>query len=800
VRITTTIGRVDFLVDFDGRKLPARARQIGEGAGDAAGTAATKRFAEKFTPFGRGVLARMSADGKLAGFRISDAMEVAIESRLSGLAAKVADAFLTPEGLDNFSRNFDRVDDAAKDLRLSLQELSDSGNLNNETWGRFGGTLNQWLGKAREAESQLDELTAASETNRREIERGTKSNDGYGSAWKRLSFNVRQALIITAAIAAGGEQIAVLGSALGAGLTTLALSLAPAVTGLGFVAAAIASVSEKTGNLKDQNELLAKSLTETLSEAEQKQLANLQALTAAYPNYVRAISGLPAAFSKASEGIERGFFTPLTVGLESIPAALEALAPQFDSFSAALGNAFAGLLTDLTGPEGIAKISELFDGFKDQIGPIVQTIGNIGAAVANILIIAQPFVQNFVEYIDEVTSDFKDFTESVGGQNAIAEWFSNGERVLRKFGDLVGDIGKGLAGLVDEDSVKRTEDFLENLSGATPFLFKILDVLGELDAFGLIAQVLNDLGNAIVPILDLLDPLFSILNTLSTAGLKPLTAELELIGILLTPFKFLLELVSIAVERATEYFAPFAESMEKIFVLVQEALDGAFAALAPAIEDLADTILDLLPSPQELARIIEQEVIPAIDQFARWLIEVAVPATEAMIKKLAEFIEDFDFAKAMKDFDTFVTLVQFTAGVFVSAFSGPIGAVQRLIDLINLLNGTNVRVPSGLGGGGGGGTRTQFNAAGTIATRATYGVYGEAGPEAIVPLDRPLDRVDPRVRALSAIAQGKQPPPTNGGDGRGLLVESGAIQINGVSDGRMAASAALDRLVTMTGG
>jgi len=46
------------------------------------------------------------------------------------------------------------------------------------------------------------------------------------------------------------------------------------------------------------------------------------------------------------------------------------------------------------------------------------------------------------------------------------------------------------------------------------------------------------------------------------------------------------------------------------------------------------------------------------------------------------------------------------------------------------------------------------HAAGGVFDKATIGVFGEAGKEALVPLDRPLSEVDPSVRMLSAIAQG----------------------------------------------
>lgn len=47
-----------------------------------------------------------------------------------------------------------------------------------------------------------------------------------------------------------------------------------------------------------------------------------------------------------------------------------------------------------------------------------------------------------------------------------------------------------------------------------------------------------------------------------------------------------------------------------------------------------------------------------------------------------------------------------------------------------------------------------FSASGGVFTGPTARIIGEAGPEAVVPLNRPLAMVDPSVRALSAFAQG----------------------------------------------
>ena len=73
----------------------------------------------------------------------------------------------------------------------------------------------------------------------------------------------------------------------------------------------------------------------------------------------------------------------------------------------------------------------------------------------------------------------------------------------------------------------------------------------------------------------------------------------------------------------------------------------------------------------------------------------------------------------------------------------------------------------------------------------TRALIGEAGPEAVVPLNRPLSQVDPSVRWLSAIAQGKQKTQTmaSGGVGGvgGVTFAPGSIVVQGAVDPRATA-------------
>jgi hypothetical protein len=72
---------------------------------------------------------------------------------------------------------------------------------------------------------------------------------------------------------------------------------------------------------------------------------------------------------------------------------------------------------------------------------------------------------------------------------------------------------------------------------------------------------------------------------------------------------------------------------------------------------------------------------------------------------------------------------------------------------------------------------------------------GEEGPEAVVPLHRPLSQVDPAVRALSAFAQGKIPGMASGGVSPTKTVDaSGWTIITPNTDTRAVAAEVLNTL------
>lgn len=125
------------------------------------------------------------------------------------------------------------------------------------------------------------------------------------------------------------------------------------------------------------------------------------------------------------------------------------------------------------------------------------------------------------------------------------------------------------------------------------------------------------------------------------------------------------------------------------------------------------------------------------------------------------------------------------------------GAISNIINLINRVHDKIVDVT----------VRHHETKVGANQATASGGRFNipqireiaEAGPEAVVPLNRPLGQVDPSVRWLSAIAQGLAPPTAAGGVfGAGRTVNIQQLQMVSASpDPRAAAAEFVNKLTSV---
>lgn len=152
-------------------------------------------------------------------------------------------------------------------------------------------------------------------------------------------------------------------------------------------------------------------------------------------------------------------------------------------------------------------------------------------------------------------------------------------------------------------------------------------------------------------------------------------------------------------------------------------------------------------------------------------------------------------------YNDIINLIPKDVTTVINANTAP--ATAQIDNLVKTYNGKTVYINVKAQTGHVAGTGVNFQAAGGIATRPTMSVWGEEGPEAIVPLRRSLSRVDPSVRALSAFAQGIPHFAGGGvvgGTTKSVNVAPGAIVIQGDRAPEATATNVVNRIAQRLGG
>lgn len=877
----TTIGRVTYEADIDGRRLPAQARRIGRSAGAELGNNLEKGFEGPFdrllSDIGRDVESRLRRSGRLGGLNFTNALERAVTSRLHGIADQIADVFASPDGVKKFVSSFDDAGEGIEELRRRLGALRESGSLTDWQFSRLANTVNQYAADmdvarartidARRAQADMhltsnqlnesldrlaneklrdyninllrtqveservaretqrvreafDQHTRVIELNNDELElsltrhqqlgsesdKTTSALSRQSSGWKSLSHNTRQWILIGSAIAVSMETISVLGSAVGSSITVLAGSLGAAGVGIGTMIAAFQDLNGEISALPEP----------------------VQAAAAAWQS-------LGDAFGVLQDKIQVAALQGAAGAFESLRGTVEALTPAFELVAGAVGRVIDAFAASIgPGTQGFENLVALISG----AAPIFETLASaamiFGTALGNIFVAALPFVQIFADWLSQLAQRFLDWTNSLEGQNALQEWFENGVTIMSALEPLIGAVAKALSDLVTPEAIERTVTFIEGLTEFMPILSDILGVLGELNILNIFVELLNAIGTALQPIIPELSTMAMVLGDALIYGIKLLTPALTDLFIAFAPLlPIVAQLASAFLFAAIEAILPVAEvivtqlipaliplfqaliplipAIIEIGVVLGANLAQAIIALMPVIIPLIDLTVQLLlalePIIPVVLLLIQSALGPliAIVQIVAAAIGVLISVVVAIIKPFVDMgrqiLEATGGVQGINDtIDTSIAMFRDWGSAVGDVISGIIGWIEDALGWFADLFGaaSNAPTPSGSGGSGRSGSGGGGMATGGLANFAQRRLIGEAGREAVVPLQRPLSQVDPSVRMLAAFAQGKLG--NMGGAGKQVNFYEGSIIVQTVvPDGRLVAESVIDRVAANAG-
>lgn len=790
-------GRAEIIVDADGHLLPVQVRRMAANAGREGGLAFRRSFlAALGRQFGRDIAntfrpavqeirnrlapaftrLRNTARNAFAGIRA--AIDPTIQTfKNMGIAVRseVADWRTTIRGFgDEWRANFDqRFPQTAITLRSLGRAFSDFGNgLKRLFSGQVRADIEKFSTDVDALNPKIKSLSSA-------VRKGTVDTDRFGNSWKSLPHGFRQFIFWTTLVISAMGTLSVVGSALGGTL----LSLVTIFTGLG--AATGIAVAGFIG----------------LFEEGAKLSAGAQATKEAF-------EGLGDAFQALQAGIVENMFANMSASVNNLTNVLiPALEGSINNLAASAGTSIARVFDALASPGGIANFQALLDGFVPILDSITTAAIGFGDAIGDILVASLPTAQAFAEAIANVGTQFSTWTSSDAGRERLAQFFDTAERIMPLLVDLVVALGDALAQLVTPTTLAGAEQFITALTDFMPILGQIVGVVANLNVFGILAAALQSIGALLAPLLPILAEFATILGQTLITAVQTLAPSFTALGTALAPILEVLGQLIIAI-------------LPPLIDIVVEVIENV-AAWIDMILALAEVLLGGEEGVKQFGEVVSVifETIAGVVTFSTTVITGVLKAVTALLKgdsaAAFKFLEDAvrkAFSAIGLDFDE---LVRWTAELFLNVsnffgkigkavsdfgrnianvFGGVIGWIKDAIGWFSSLFGAANNAAGAAGrasrSGGGGGF-----ASGGVLTGPRRILAGEAGPEAIVPLNRALSQVDPSVRWLSAIAQGLSPMASGGVAGGGKSVSVGNVNVYEAGDPRRTANDVIQRLV-----
>lgn len=532
------------------------------------------------------------------------------------------------------------------------------------------------------------------------------------------------------------------------------------------------------------------------------------------PGFQQLMGALQTTIPQALSNLGSGFAN-IVGGLASVFAAaspaLLTFSEQFNTFFGEWANRMAEAAAD-------GSLTEFFNRALDSINAILGVLGALGGALGTVFSAGAETGNSMLNTLADLFNQWNDWMNTIEGQQALQEWFDNGERIFNALLDLAGDLGSVLGELVTPESVDRLVSFMESLGEFLPIAGQILEVFGRLDILNLFTQALNLIGEAIGPLMPVLMEIADIISENLSYAMQELSPLFERLAVILEPVleKFgallsavlpplidvivavvdvLISIVDIlsTVDQAIGSNQETTKVWGDVLGAIFTAVGGFFTALLTISSGVLETIAALLRGDFTGAFKAAQDMVRGVFEAIGLNFDDFVNGLAGMVRDGGNFLNDV--GKAISDFGQKVADV----------FGGAIGWIRDTVNWFGSLFGAASDASSAVSSANRSSSnrgRTTAFASGGLLNGPRRILAGEAGPEAIVPLNRPLTQVDPSVRWLSAVAQGKNTAMASGGvvGGRSVTFAEGSVVVQEAVDGEHTAVVVANGIAEKVGG
>lgn len=510
--------------------------------------------------------------------------------------------------------------------------------------------------------------------------------------------------------------------------------------------------------------------------------------------FKKEITPITAALKELGNSTIAGFFNNLHSSLSGIGGELRKADPLFRS----VGRAIAGLVNGLGRAFQTKEASNFFDVMShfvpETITKLGKAVGNFSAAVGDIFVDLVPDARHFLNFLDRITGDFHTWVRE--NPEPIRRFFDRAEKSVEAIGRFLGPVVRLVGTLLDKGKGQGDDIFTslgKQVDKLNDFIKKNPDGLTNFFKNG--KQTADDIGT----IARGLALMFAALNT--PEGRKNLHNVLSLVGDLagLTgPLSFLAGTVLPAVTGSLNPVGHVAglvvghfDDLKRAGKDVGRILGNAAGAIGNFFGSLGSGggfgLLEIKPPSITW--------IPGVARAIGRLWDNISSGASGLAHDLANKAGEFGSAAAswsIRMLKQIAGLPGKIVGLFFGLGERIASAIGDIVLHIKLPAGAQSFLDKNKAIAG-----NIFHAKGGLFNKATLGIFGEAGTEALVPLTGPLSQVDPSVRELSAIARGLK---SGGGSvtqqpGKTINVEQHITTV--ATDPRAAASEFLNHLTAV---
>jgi len=263
---------------------------------------------------------------------------------------------------------------------------------------------------------------------------------------------------------------------------------------------------------------------------------------------------------------------------------------------------------------GLTALSQWWDLLKN-IGSTLFTIFEAGASGGT----------GMVSRLSEIVGQFNAWLNTTEGQAALLNFFETGREILSSLTPLL----KGAVGffqnLVSPDAISAVASLAKNLGEFLPVLGQLVNISGQVSIIQLLAQLLNQVGQAIQPLIEPLTTIARIIGDSLSRALLELQPLLNAAGRLLG--------------RLFDAIAPLMPIIGDLFVRGVELLADAFAQLEPVLQPVVDALGKELASALPQVAATFNELFAAMAPLVPLFIDLAMEALPALLPLLPLFLQ-----------------------------------------------------------------------------------------------------------------------------------------------------------------